>query len=377
VNYPSLFHAWGRQVVAGIGWELVSRCVAECGGKLPDFTGSAPFWSKGVAVNWPVYGALCDEAVAAAGVELLLHTMVAAVDADEPEEKRVTLCTKGGLVEAAAKVLIDCTGDANALSLAGCDVEASSECQPGTLVCRASGYDPAKLDLAAIDAAYAEQVRLGKLLASDGCWDTTRPSVRKWLSGRGGNCGHVGGESAHDSPRKTQLELRARQAMMRLFRFFRSQPGLENFTIDFIAPECGVRETVTVVGNERITLEDYVSGRRWPDAVCYSFYPIDLHTIGGTGINGRALDDGAVPTIPRGAMLPAESVNMIVAGRCISSDQLANSALRTQATCMATGQAAGAMAALAARTHTAVSELPIGDVLALLKQHGAIVPGNE
>jgi len=37
VNFPGLFHAWGHQVIAGIGWELVSRCVAETDDSLPDF----------------------------------------------------------------------------------------------------------------------------------------------------------------------------------------------------------------------------------------------------------------------------------------------------------------------------------------------------
>ena len=373
VNFPGMFHAWGRQVIAGIGWDLVTRCVAECGGKLPDFSGPAPSWNHGVHVNLPVYAALCDEAVVGAGVELLLHTMVAAV-ADEPDAKRVTFCTKTGLAEATASVLIDCTGDANAVSLAGYEVNVSPECQPATLVCKVSGYDPVKLDFDAIDAAYVEQVRQGELLVTDGCWDTTRPSVRRWLSGRGGNCGHVGGGSAHDSFEKTRLELRARESVLRMFRFLRSQPGLENFHVEFIAPECGVRETVTIVGNELITVDDYSSGKRWADAVCYSYYPIDLHTIDGTGINGRPLDKGAVPTIPRGSMLPAGSTNVIVAGRCISSDRLANSALRTQSTCMATGQAAGAIATLAARTHTAAGKLPMSDIHALLKEHGAIVP---
>jgi phytoene dehydrogenase-like protein len=45
VNFPGLFHAWGRQVIAGIGWELVSRCVAEAGDTLPDFTDyKRPHW---------------------------------------------------------------------------------------------------------------------------------------------------------------------------------------------------------------------------------------------------------------------------------------------------------------------------------------------
>jgi hypothetical protein len=63
-----------------------------------------------------------------------------------------------------------------------------------------------------------------------------------------------------------------------------------------------------------------------------------------------------------------------VAGRCISSDRLANSALRVQATCMATGQAAGAAAALAAQRGVTPGQLPIAEVKALLTAHGAIVP---
>src|SRR6266566_2070063 len=37
INYPGLFHAWGRQVVAGIGWDLVCRAVRLAGDPLPDF----------------------------------------------------------------------------------------------------------------------------------------------------------------------------------------------------------------------------------------------------------------------------------------------------------------------------------------------------
>ncbi len=37
INYPGLFHAWGRQVVAGIGWELVCQAVREAHDHLPDF----------------------------------------------------------------------------------------------------------------------------------------------------------------------------------------------------------------------------------------------------------------------------------------------------------------------------------------------------
>jgi len=94
-----------------------------------------------------------------------------------------------------------------------------------------------------------------------------------------------------------------------------------------------------------VRYEDYLSGRRWDDAVCFSFYPIDVHT--DHGLRKEVLADGVVPSLPLSAMLPKGVGFFLAAGRCASGDQLAHSAFRVQASCMAMGQAAGAVAALA------------------------------
>lgn len=78
--------------------------------------------------------------------------------------------------------------------------------------------------------------------------------------------------------------------------------------------------------------------------------------------------------MPRGALLPKDSRNLLVAGRCISADRAALSAQRVEAACMATGQAAGALAALAVTTDTEASSVPMEDLKNLLEKHGAIVP---
>ncbi len=75
--------------------------------------------------------------------------------------------------------------------------------------------------------------------------------------------------------------------------------------------------------------------------------------------------------------MPAGSRFLLVAGRSVASDREANSALRVQCPCMAMGQAAGAMAALSARTGLDPEELPLEEVRALLREHGAIVPGED
>ena len=82
-----------------------------------------------------------------------------------------------------------------------------------------------------------------------------------------------------------------------------------------------------------------------------------------------------IPTVPLGALVPKNSRNIIVAGRCVSSDRLANSGLRVQAPCMAMGQAAGVAAALAAQQKTTPLDVPLEDIRRVLGKHGAIVPG--
>ncbi|MBT6149356.1 MAG: FAD-dependent oxidoreductase [Gemmatimonadetes bacterium] len=379
VNFPGLFHAWGRQVIAGIGWELVTRCVEETGGTLPDFADYDRHHAQlQVRVNRFVYAALCDEAVADAGVDILLHTMLADVRSQaEGHAWQVTLCTKSGLTELDAAVVIDATGDANATKLAGLPVHVPDENQPATLTCEAGGYDPADLDIDSINRAFDAEVRAGRLSYTDASWSTTEPNIGRWLHSYGVQANHIHHINARDSDGKTRLELTSRRSLLRLYRFLRQQPGLEKLVIEQVSPECGVRETATIQGMATVTAEDYQSGRVWEDAVCHSYYPIDLHISSGTGLDMVMLAEGVVPTIPRAALLPAGSRNFIVAGRCISSDRLANSALRVQASCMATGQAAGAMAALSVKCGLAPEELPMADVRSLLREHKAIVPQDS
>ena len=98
----------------------------------------------------------------------------------------------------------------------------------------------------------------------------------------------------------------------------------------------------------------------------------DLHS--EAGVKPQPLKPGTVPTIPLGALVPKGSRNIIVAGRCVSSDRLANSGLRVQASCMAMGQAAGAAAALAVEMNTTPLKVPLTDIHEMLRNHGAIIP---
>lgn len=162
------------------------------------------------------------------------------------------------------------------------------------------------------------------------------------------NANHISMRNPDTPGARTSFELEGRAAFMRLWRFLRIQPGFEKVTFEMRTSECGCRESRRIDALENVTAEDYRSGRSFPESICYSFYPIDLHDE-HCGLRVERLHEGVFPTVPRKALIPRGSKNLLVAGRLIGSDRLANSALRIQATCMATGQAAGVLAALSAQ----------------------------
>lgn len=74
-----------------------------------------------------------------------------------------------------------------------------------------------------------------------------------------------------------------------------------------------------------------------------------------------------------GGVSPVYDV-VVVAGRAVSSDHGANSALRVQASCMGMGQAAGVTAALAAKRRSDPRDVPIDLIKKQLTDIGHIVP---
>ncbi len=373
VNFPGLFHAWGRQVIAGIGWELTTLAVKASGEELPDFRDdSRPHWMRQILVDRLVYAATADQLVAESGVRLLLHAMPVRAEMRAAGEWKIDIGCKEGLHTLHAKVVIDATGDANVVSMAGFKIRRCAELQPGTLIFHAQGYDFKSLDLKKITAMAEKAVREGQVLAND--FGGQVQMVESLLRRHGENSIHITGIDARTSDGKTEAEVKGRAALLRLQNFFRKQPGLENFQVVYFAPECGIRETVTIDGEVEVTADDYVGGKFWEDAVCNSFYPIDIHREDGNGIDTRELKHGTVPTIPLRALLPRGSKNLLAPGRAACGDKEAHSAFRVQASCMAMGQAAGAAAALAAKTGMEIRELPLVSIHELLKAHRAIVP---
>jgi hypothetical protein len=368
VAAPGLFHAWGKQIIAGIGWELVSKTVALDRGKMPDFTKPVKWhWLHQVPINGQLYAALAEEACLAAGVSLCYYEFPTGVAASD-NGWLVHTVGKGVHRDIACRELIDCTGGADIVGMLGLPRSRGDETQPGSLIFAFDNYDASKLDAALIRERYRQAIAKGVLLEGD----CASGDFLGFLQNGGKNQQHVFGADSSSAATKTLANLAGRASVLRLLRFVRSLPGCEHALLAQMQQETAVRETYRIVGEVEITADDYTSGRLFDDAVAYSFYPVDLHD--RRGVKPKMLQHGVVPTIPLRALTPKASRHLLVAGRSVSSDRLANSGLRVQASCMAMGQAAGAAAALAVRQNTTPGKVPLKTLCALLRQHDAIVP---
>lgn len=368
VAFPGLFHAWGKQIIGGIGWELVNETVHLNDDILPDF--SVPcgeeHWKHQIRINGYLYALLAEEKCLDAGVNIRFYETP--VDVKFKENTWEVLTTgKGTQTKIICNQLIDCTGNAFVTSLGGFEVLREAETQPGSLMFRIGGYDYGKLDLETIRKKYDEEVNNGRLVREE-----FRNNIEGLLRSAGDNIQHIAGADSTSSESNTITNINGRKSLLNTLRFVRELPGCEKTRLISVQPEVGVRETYRIDGVYKITLNDYVTGKIFDDSVSYSYYPIDIHN--KDGVEPKHLTEGTVATIPLKALIPKNSKNLIAAGRCVSSDRMANSALRVQASCMAMGQAAGAAAALSCKLNTTPLDISIATVKNLLKNNGAIVP---
>jgi hypothetical protein len=328
VAFPGLFHAWGKQVIAGIGWELVKESLELDGGTFPDFSNIPKHHPEHqLKVNQFLYPLLAEEKCEQAGVKIAYYEFPQAIS-QTPEGWRVECVGFGTCRTVLCKQIIDCTGGATVVGLLGLPRLREEETQPGSMLFR-------------LDKPY----EAGRIGITDALY--------------------ILGADSSSSRSVTAANLRGRKDLLQKIRTSKKR-------LTHLQPEASFRESFRIVGETLITVDDYTSGKVFEDAVCYAFYPVDLHTKGG--VKPKPLAKGTVPTIPLSALVPKGSTNLLVAGRCVSSDRLANSGLRVQASCMAMGQAAGVAAALAVAAKTTPLKVPLKEIHEMLRKHNAIIP---
>jgi hypothetical protein len=151
----------------------------------------------------------------------------------------------------------------------------------------------------------------------------------------------------------------------------------------------GTRETRRIIGDYYMTIQDYLERKSFPDEICRNAYGIDVHWPKEKAEElARKSDEEVRETIKErmSKLGPGESVgvpyrcltpkglrNVLVAGRCISTDRLVNGSIRIMACCLTTGEAAGIAAAIAIDDGD-VHRVDTDDLRGRLRENGAYLP---
>lgn len=372
-------HGPGEPVVAGALARLLSRLVTT-GGAI------APSLDTGYVVPFDpeAFKLAALELLDTAGVRFLFHAFASGVVEDGPL-RGVVFETKSGPLVIQARAVVDCTGDGDVAARADAAYELGREqdglVQPMTLMFRMVEFERAAFE--GYVRAHPDQWR-----GVHGLWDLIRrateagelelpredilffgtPHAREVSV----NSTRVTGVLGTDVFDWSYAEWASRRQLQQIATFLRRYvPGFEQAYVAQSGVHTGVRETRRIVGDYQLTADDVLGARRFDDAIARGAYPVDIHNPRGSGTVLKRLPEGAAYDIPLRCLLPRGVEGLLVAGRCISGTHEAHSSYRVMPIVMATGQAAGVCAALAARRGITPRAVAVREVQRELLRQGA------
>jgi hypothetical protein len=278
-----------------------------------------------------------------AGVKQLLHSWGTAAIVDKNNVKGIIFESKSGRQAVLGKVIVDATGDGDIFASAG------------------AGFD-GSLDQGYRSSALAMVFRIGNI-DFDKFADFRQSQPQKWQEMRdkadaiaGFHVGPVPAQrkdvfwvnsfikdrSAIKVEDLTWVETNVRKAMLPVYEYYKKNlPGFENSYIYDSASQIGTRGSRRLIGEYVLTREDVQSHKKFDDIVAVFPQGVPL----GMSPEGMPKNVG----LPYRCLVPVDLNGLLVAGRCFSSDQAANTMFNIIPHCIAMGQAAGAAAALAVK----------------------------
>ena len=303
---------------------------------------------------------LLDDLCLEAGVEIRLHTRVAAALREGERLAFAVIESKTGRQAIGARVFVDCTGDGDLAALAGCGFDLghpeTGATQPMSLMALLTGIRAAHIDgfyrVDGVPWATPKERLRAEMERGGRSPSYARPTlfrIRDDLFALMAN--HEYGVKGTDARDLTRATIQARRELHELIDGLRSlgAPWQET-RIVATAAHIGVREGRRVHGRYAVDAEDLRSGARHDDAICRVEFGVDVHSTDPSkdkGIEQKAFHSQPYD-IPLRALIARDAENLMMAGRCISGDFLAHSSYRVTGNAVVLGEAAGKVAAQAA-----------------------------
>jgi len=307
------------------------------------------------------------DALERVGCRYLVHAHVVDAVAEGGRVTGVIVSTKDGPARIDAKVVVDCTGDADVAAFAGAETMKATAAEGGlspmTLCLNITGIgaaDPGRRGIGWTPPAEAREKyplipdpwRLSPFPVSNGHY-INHAGTRE--------LGAFDGTSLEDLTRAECLSRRQAVQMVEAMRAF-AGPPLRDAELVATGPQIGVRETRRVKGLYVLTEEDAKAGRSFDDAVAWRSGFLDIGFV--------RYERMKVHDVPYRALVPEKMDGLLTAGRCISATHVAASAGKSMGNCVATGHAAGLAAAIAGRAGCPPREIDVGQLQDALRHDG-------
>ncbi|MBE6600139.1 MAG: FAD-dependent oxidoreductase [Ruminococcaceae bacterium] len=320
---------------------------------------------------------ILNEMVAEANIDLLFHAYIFRAEKCNEHIASIMVATKSGEMQIEANYFIDATGDAQLAYLAGCQTvlgrESDHLCQPMTLCFRVGNVDVEKFYASRerLKIAHAQSLAAGELINPRENILVFKTPIHNVLHF---NTTRVVRKNPVSPEEVTEAEVLARKQVYEIYEFMKKHAdGLEDSFLMMTAGEIGVRESRMIVGDYVLTEEDCRSCVKFEDAIAACNYDIDIHNPEGTGTSHYYFPAGEYYTIPYRSLIPKSAENLLVAGRCISSDHGAQASYRIMPVVCCIGEAAGAAIGLAERNKASVREINVSELQNSLKNNGAYI----
>ncbi len=366
-----------HMLAGGIGADIQKRLKAN------DGTGPG----SDVTIRAEVLKRVYDDLLLDAKVQFLFETNLIDIESDAGNVSTAILAGKSGLFAVKARVFLDCTGDGDLAAWAGAPFAKGDEhgnMMAGTLCSLWADID--------WEAVYHKGLGAGEKRLEDAFRDGVFTHNDRHLPGMfrvgrntgGGNIGHTFGLDSTDERSITQALLWARKSLVEYERYYKEYlKGFEQMELVATASQIGARESRRITGDYVLNLEDFKSRAVFPDEIGRYSYAVDIHAAKpdlasykqyAEDFKNLRYGKGESYGIPYRCLVPKKLTNVLVAGRCVSTDRYMQSSIRVMPGCFITGQAIGVAAAICAKENCSTRDVPVADLQRQLKDLGAYLP---
>jgi hypothetical protein len=373
-----------EQEVAGICQEIVGRLDAIGGARHPhrQLLGSADsevihklkhyhdFVVDGrvrmsVIVDPELLKCVLNDMIEEAGVKLYLHSWGSRAIAGDAKVEGAVFESKSGRQAILSHLTIDATGDGDIFASAGADFEDAIDrsLRSGMLavVFRLGDVDYLKFSSFRQSEPEACKAIMDEIRAIGGFSLlplATHRDDQVWVNN------WVPNNDCLNVEHLTSAEVNVRKVMRKAQEILRNKmPGFEKSFILDTASQIGTRGSRRLLGEYVVTMQDLRSGAVYDDTI--AAIPRFTENLSAKTPNR---------CIPYRSLVPRATENLLVAGRCFSSDVAANDVLNLIPFCVQMGEAAGTAAALSLKHHVSPRRVDYRALQQRLLAQGAWLP---